>query len=101
MDELVNKSNLDINSLLINWGLISGHLHDGIIEPTKFGRFNQWFTFFSCLFTAIKWSILLFNPKDSEMVNLLGDWGHVFGPKIIIDSMILSGLLINCMLIFC
>ena len=89
MDELANKSNLDINFLLINWGLLSGHLHDGIIQPTGFGRFNQWFTFFSCLFTAIKWLILLLTPKESETIHLLGDWTTAFGPKIILDSIII------------
>ena len=89
MDKLAKKSNLDVNSLLINWGLLSGHLNDGIIEPTKFGRFNQWFTFLICLFTALKWSILLFTPKDSELVDLLGDWGYFFCPKLLIDFILI------------
>ena len=29
MEKLVNKSNLDINLLQINWGLMSRSLHDG------------------------------------------------------------------------
>ena len=102
MDELANESNLDINSLLIYWGLLSGHLHDGIIQPTKFGLINQWFTFFICLFTAIKWSILLLTPKESETVHLLGDWTIAFGPKIILDSIIifLACYIITVKLIF-
>ena len=89
MNKIIQITNLNIDSLLINWGLLSGHLNDGIIEPTKFGRFNQWFTFLICLFTAIKWSILLLIPKDSEFVDLLGDWGYFFGPKIIIDFILI------------
>ena len=71
MNKIIQITNLNIDSLLINWGLLSGHLNDGIIEPTKFGRFNQWFTFLICLFTAIKWSILLFSPQDSEMSKIV------------------------------
>ena len=89
MEKLVNKFNLDINLLLINWGLMSGPLHDGVVEPTKFGRFNQWFTLFLSLFTGIKWSILSFFPKHSKMANWLDDWGYFYGPKIIIDFIII------------
>ena len=104
MNKLINKSNLDINSLLIKWSLMKGYLHNGIVQSTKFGLFNQWFTFCICLYTAIKWSILLFYPKGSKMDNLLGDFGYFYGPKIIIDVMLAFGaiyvIIVKIQLIF-
>ena len=88
MNIIKKKTDLNINTLLINWSLICGNLHDGIIEPTKFGRFNEWATFFLTFFTGIKWGILMFYPKGTEMANLLGDWGYFFGPKVIISFML-------------
>ena len=85
MDKLANKSNLDINSLLIKWSLMTGYLHDGIVESTEFGRFNQWFCFVYCFFAAIKYFIQLFVPKDSKMAHQLGDWGYFFGPKVFLN----------------
>ena len=89
MDKIIKNKYLNINSLLINMGLMSGHLHDGMIASTKFGRFNLWFSFGVCIFCAVKWSILLFFPKDSEMSNWLGDWGNFYGPKLIFNSILI------------
>ena len=85
----MQNTDLNINNLLINWCLMSGYLHDGIIESTKFDRFNLWFTFCLSLFHGIKWTILLFSPKDSQMTNLLGEWAYYLGLKIIFDLLII------------
>ena len=85
MDKFVNKSHLDINSLLIRYSLMKGYLHDGIIEPTKFGLFNQWFCFIYSFTASIKYFVQLFIPKESEMTNLLGDWGYFLGPKVVLN----------------
>ena len=74
--------------MLINWSLMSGYLHDDDIETTRFGCFYQWLGFCFCSFTAIKWSILLFCSNNSQIANLLGEWGSYFGPKIIIDMVL-------------
>lgn len=79
---------LSINKLLINWGSLDGYLKNGVIQPTKFGRINQWATFGVLLFTAIKWAILMFSPQESWLTNWFGDWGQFYGPKIVADVII-------------
>ena len=88
MEKIIQNTELDINLLLIQWSLMSGHLNDGIIEKTKFGKFNLWFCFLLCLFNGTKWSILILSPKESQMTNFLGEWAYFFGPKVIIDLII-------------
>ena len=87
MDKLVNKSNLDINSLLIKWSLVKGYLHDGIIESTKFGSFNNCFCFIYSFIAAFKYLVQLFIRRDSKIANQLGDWGYFLGPKVVINFM--------------
>lgn len=105
MKNYIEKANLDVNSWLINWGLMSDHLKDGIFETTHFGRINHWIGFLSNLFTSIKWLILLFYPKQSEINNLLGDWSYFLGPKIVMSSMIIEiaayYLIVHCLFNFC
>ena len=60
-------------------------MHDGIIEPTKFGIFNNWFCFIYSFTASIKYFVQLFIPKGSEMVNQLGDWGYFIGPRVVIN----------------
>ena len=93
---------LNINTLLINWSLMSGYLNDGVIETTAFGRFNLWFCFVLSIFHGIKWSVFLFLSKDSRLANLLGDWAYYFGPKIIVDFVIvfLAVFVISVKLLF-
>lgn len=93
MEKLVNKSYLDINSLLIKWSLLKGYLKDGQIQITKFGLFNLWFCFIYSFIGAIKYFVQLFIPKDSKIANQLGDWGYFLGPKIVINFMCLLILL--------
>ena len=85
MNKIIDNTNLNINSLLINWSLLSGQLDDGIIEQTIIGSFYQWLTFCLCIFHVIKWLILIFTPHESETSHLLGEWAYFYGPKIIID----------------
>ena len=40
-EQSFKKSNLDINSWLINWGLLSGEYKDEVFTITKFARFNN------------------------------------------------------------
>ena len=81
--------NLNINSWLINWGLINGYLNKGKIQTTTFGIVNQWLAIFFNAFAAIKWTILLFHSKDSKVTHLLGDIAMVFGPKAILDPIVI------------
>ena len=81
--KLLSNSNLNINSWFINWGLMTGYYHNGVVETTKFGRFNQLFCILICGLNLIKFAFLLFHPKKSRITNLLGDFTYFFGPKII------------------
>lgn len=88
MDKLIDKTNLNVNSWLINWGLMKGYLHDGIIQTTKFGLFNQRFSFVLSLYELIRWIMLFVYPIDSQVTHLLGDFGRFFGPKVIVASLL-------------
>ena len=88
MNKLIEETNLNVNLMLIKWGFMRGNLEDGMIKATKSGIYYQILGFSSNLFTAIKWGILLFYPKESEMANL-GNFSDLFGPKIAVESMII------------
>ena len=81
--------NLNINSWLINWGLMNGYIDKEKIQTTTFGIVNQWLAIFLNLIGAIKWIILLFHSKDSEVTHLLGDIVMIFGPKVILDTAVI------------
>lgn len=102
MEELAKKSNLNVNSWLIYWGAMRGLIKDGKIEETKFGVYTQSFCLLISSFTALKWGTLLFHPKESKIVNQLGDWGPFVGPKAFIDEMatIIAVYIITCNLLF-
>ena len=105
MNKLIGNTNLNVNSWLINWGLMPGYLRNQIIETTKFGLFNQWFCFLLSLFTAIKWIILMFYSADSQMANLLGETAKFYGPKLIVDVIIVivscHSAILTCLFYFC
>lgn len=89
MNKFLENTNLNINSWLVNCGLMFGHLRNCKIHCTKF-TFIKWLIAFSIsIFTTIKWTILLLYPKDSLISHLLGDWGYFYGPKLLIDLIIL------------
>lgn len=89
MKWLKDKSNLDINSLLISWGLMKGECQDGVIRSSKFGLNNNWFCFSINLFNATRFMFCLFYPKNSSIIRQLGDFGWFIGPKIILDLIII------------
>ena len=41
MNKIIENTNLNSNTLLIDWSLMNGYLHDDVIETTKFGYFNE------------------------------------------------------------
>ena len=89
MKNLIENANLNVNSWLINWGLMNGYLNKGEIQTTKFGIVNQWLAIFFNAFAAIKWTILLFHSKDSKVSHMLGDIAMVFAPKAIVDPIVI------------
>ena len=89
MEKLIEKSNLNVNFWLLKVGLMYGHLHDGIIQTTKFGILKCSTVFCFSIFTTIKWTIYLFCAKESRMCNLLGDWSYFYGPKLLVDLILL------------
>ena len=89
MEKLIEKSNLNVNFWLLKVGLMYGHLHDGIIQTTKFGILKCFTVFCFSIFTTIKWTIYLFCAKESRMCNLLGDWSYFYGPKLLVDLILL------------
>ena len=88
MDLSLDKINLDVNSMLINWGLMTGRHQDGVIKTTKFGKLNMAFAFTLFTFEAIKFTILMFYPEESQMAIYLGEWAQYFGPKIVVDFIV-------------
>lgn len=91
MNELTDNLDLNINSWLINWGYLNGYLQERNIKTTKFGILNEWSCFLWISLTGIKWLILLLYPKETEIVNQLGDWGYFIGPKVFLDLIIIIG----------
>ena len=86
----MDKLNLNINSLLINWGLMKGEFHDQTIKTTKFGLINNWFCFLITLFNLIRFTFYLFHPKTSLIIRQLGDFGWLIGPKLMLDVIIIN-----------
>ena len=85
MDLALEKTNIDINSLLISWGLMPGEYHNGVIKTTKFGLFNMWFAFLLFSWESIKWIILMFYTENSQIAIYLGEWHQYYGPKLVVD----------------
>ena len=89
MNKIIENTNLNINSWLVNCGLISGYLHDGNIKSTKLTIFSWLGSFCITIYTAIKWIVILFTGIDSELSNQLGDWAYFYGPRKLVDFTIL------------
>lgn len=53
--DFIDKTNLDVNQMLINWGLINRRYQDGVIKTTKFGQLNMAFIFTLYTFEGMKW----------------------------------------------
>ena len=69
------------------------------IKKTKFGLFNNLFAFWLFLISSIKWTILMFNSKESKIAIYLGEWSPWFGPKLVVDAMLLIQTLHSMILI--
>lgn len=82
------KANLNMNSWLINWALLTGHYHaeNGLIETIKFGLFNQWFTSAVLILSSIKWFTLMFYPQEHPIAFYLGNFAYYFGPKLVVET---------------
>lgn len=102
MIKLMNNPNLNINSWLINWGFLTGYVNNSKIQNTKYGPWIVCICILSQLFNLTKWTILLFNSKDSVVSHQLGDWGPFLGPKVILNSIIIiaSIHLLNVVVLF-
>lgn len=66
-----------------------GHFHDGIIHSTKLTILNWLTAFCLTLFHIIKWIIFLFSNQNSLLINLLGDFSYIYGPRLLVDLIIL------------
>ena len=85
MESVLDNTNVDINLMLINWGLLNGRYEDGVIKTTKQGIINRWFAFTLFTFLSIKYTLLMFIKEESEMAIYLGEFMQYFGPKIFVD----------------
>ena len=86
----MDKLNLNINSLLISWGLMKGEYHEQTIKTIKFGLINNWFCFLITLFNLIRFIFYSFYPKTSLIIRQLGDFGWLIGPKLMLDLIIIN-----------
>lgn len=89
MNKLIENTNLNINSWLVNCGLMYGNFDDGIIYTTKFTILQWLIGICLTIFHIIKSIIFLSVSKDSKMANLLGDWTFVYGPRSLVALIIL------------
>ena len=91
INNFVESFGLDINLWLIKYGLMNGQLqeHGTKIEITNYGMINQWICIVLCLFTAVKWSFFIFQSEDSQILDQLGEWSPFYGPKVLLDGMII------------
>lgn len=89
MNKPIENTNLSITSWLLSCGLLYGHLQNGIIDSTKFAIFKWLIAFCLSIFTAIKWIFLLSTNQESQISNLLGDWAYFYGPKLLVDLILL------------
>ena len=90
MDFSLDKLNLDINSMLINWGLMTGRYEDNVMKTTKFGQLNMAFIFTLYLYEGIKWNFLMFYPEESQVALYLGEFLQYFGPKLVVDFILIA-----------
>ena len=98
-EQSFEKSNLDVNSWLINWGLLSGEYKE-VFTTTKFAKFNNWFSFWLFILSMIKMTTLMFNKKQSQIALYLGEWCDWFGPKMVTDFILIVQPLNSLILFF-
>ena len=91
MQNWIENTDLNINSWLITWGYLNGYLQDGQIKPTRYTIIYQWIVIIILAINAIRFGILLSNPKGSLICYQLGDWGPFLGPRFIINGLCFLG----------
>ena len=91
MQNWIENTDLNINSWLITWGYLNGYLQDGQIQTTKYTIIYQWIVIIIVAINAIRFGILLSNPKGSLICYQLGDWGYFLGPRLIINGLCFVG----------
>jgi hypothetical protein len=71
--------NIEIDSLLISWGLLSGRYeNDGNIHSRKWSQFHQLFTIAFLWFTLIRFTVSIFLDENSIWIHYIGDVSLVF-----------------------
>jgi len=86
---------IEVDSLLMSWGLLSGHYqNDGTIQTTKWSRFHQLFTIVFMWFMLIRSALSIFLDENSIWIQYIGDVSIAFNvmmPRIFFQVVILSG----------
>ena len=77
-----------MNSWLINWGYMNGYLKDGQIHTTKYYIIYQLVIIIMLLLNLIRFLILLFSAKESQISLKFGDWSYFLGPRVMINGII-------------
>jgi hypothetical protein len=71
--------NIEIDSLLISWGLISGHYeNDDNIQTRQWSRFHQLFTIAFLWYILIRFIVSIFLDENSVLIAYIGDISIVF-----------------------
>ena len=86
MENFFKNTDLNMNSWLINWGYMNGYLKDGQIQTNKYYIIYQLVAIIILLLNLIRFSILLFNAKESQILLELGDWSYFLGPRVMING---------------
>ena len=85
---------IEVDSLLISWGLLSGHYqNDGTIQTTKWSRFHQLFTIVFLWFMLIRSVLTIFVDENSIWIQYVGDFSIVLNdmmPRIFFQVVILN-----------
>jgi hypothetical protein len=85
---------IEVDSLLISWGLLSGHYqNDGTIQTTKWSRFHQLFTKVFVWFMLIRSVLSIFLDEKSIWIQYIGDLSITFEdmmPRIFFQVLILN-----------
>ena len=88
MESIFDKTDVDINSMLTNWGLMKGRYEDGVIKTNEFGIINMRFSLTLFAFLTIKYTILMFYHENSLLAIYLGEYMQYFSPKVFGDLIV-------------
>ena len=83
---MIKNTDLNINSWLIKWGYMNGYLYNGKIKTTKFSIIYQWIVILMMSLNTIRFTLLLFISKESQISKQLGDWSYFLGPRLMING---------------